>query len=91
MAPPNIKDQLPILTKIVKWFCNPGVIIDSPIFMLHHQATSFIIILGWIFIAVENYLDTKSIVCHNAPTAYAKQYCWIHGYAYIDPSLRGDY
>ena len=89
MAPPNIKDQLPLLNKVVRWFHQQGLIIDSPIFRLHHQATSFILMLGFLFISVENYLDTKSIVCHNNASPYAKSYCWIHGYSYVDKSLQG--
>ena len=89
MAPPNIKDQLPLLNKVVRWFHQQGLVIDSPIFRLHHQATSFLLMLGFLFISVENYLDTKSIVCHNNASPYAKSYCWIHGYSYVDKSLQG--
>ena len=53
------------------------------------QATSFIIILGFLFVAVENYLDTKAIICLNEFKPYPKLYCWIHGYSYIAPNLRG--
>ena len=55
------------------------------------QATSFIIILGFLFVAVENYLDTKAIICLNEFKPYPKLYCWIHGYSYIAPNLRGNF
>jgi len=88
MAPPGIKDKLPLLNQLIKWFLDPGVVADSPVFKLHHQATSFIIILGFLFVAVENYLDTKAIICLNEFKPYPKLYCWIHGYSYIAPNLR---
>jgi len=88
MAPPKISENLPMLTKLVRWVQNPGIVIDGPVFRLHHQASSLIIMLGFVFISMENYLDTKAIVCHNAATAYAKQYCWIHGYSYIHPNIQ---
>jgi len=88
MAPPGIKDKLPILNQLIRWFLDPGVVADSPVFKLHHQATSFIIILGFLFVAVENYLDTKAIICLNEFKPYPKLYCWIHGYSYIAPNLR---
>ena len=34
---PNIKDQLPILNKIIQYFKRDGLMIDSPLFRLHHQ------------------------------------------------------
>jgi len=88
MAPPKITEQLPLLTKLVRWVQNPGIVIDGPLFRLHHQASSLIIMLGFVFISMENYLDTKAIVCHNSASAYAKQYCWLHGYSYIHPSIQ---
>ena len=38
------------------------------------QMSTGIIILGFIFISVENYLDTKAILCHTGASfsAYAK-------------------
>ena len=105
MAPPGIKDKLPLLNQLIRWFLDPGVVADSPVFKLHHQvlmficlqlpstslvqATSFLIILGFLFVAVENYLDTKAIICLNEFKPYPKLYCWIHGYSYIAPNLRG--
>ena len=65
--------------------------VDSPVFKLHHQATSFVIVLGFMVIVMENYLDTKAIICFNDSKPYSKLYCWMHGYAYINPDLRGKY
>ena len=62
---PNLKEQLPILKSLVKWFFKEGVVIDSLIFKLHHRATSFVILIGFVFTFVENYLDSKSILCYT--------------------------
>jgi len=88
---PNIKDQLPIINRVIKWFNKSGQVIDSRLFQLHHQASTFIIMIGFIFISVENYLDTKAILCHTGAqfSAYAKSYCWIHGTAYVRTHLQG--
>ena len=91
MAPLSVKDRLP-LQVLLRWFLpGPGVEVDSPVFKLHHQATSFVIVLGFMIIAMENYLDTKAIICFNDSKPYPKLYCWMHGYAYISPDLRGRY
>ena len=37
MAPPGIKDTPPLLNQLIKWFLDPGVVADSPVFKLHHQ------------------------------------------------------
>ena len=34
---PSIKDQLPILKALVKWFTKQDLVIDSLVFRLHHQ------------------------------------------------------
>jgi len=88
---PNIKDQLPIINRVIKWFKRDGLVIDSPLFRLHHQASTFMIMIGFIFISVENYLDTKAILCQTGKdfSAYAKSYCWIHGTAYVRSHLQG--
>ena len=91
MAPLSVKDRLP-LQVLLRWFLpGPGPEVDSPVFKLHHQATSFVIVLGFMIIAMENYLDTKAIICFNDSKPYPKLYCWMHGYAYISPDLRGRY
>jgi len=89
--PPSFKDSLPILKQVSTYFRRDGLVIDSPLFRLHHQMSALIIGIGFIFISVENYLDTKAILCHSQPslTAYAKSYCWIHGTAYVRSSLQG--
>ena len=88
---PNIKDQLPILKQIIQYFKKDGILLDSPLFRLHNQMSCMVIGIGFIFISVENYLDTKAIVCHNDSKPYPKLYCWMHGYAYISPDLRVRY
>ena len=72
--PPSFKDSLPILKQVSTYFRRDGLVIDSPLFRLHHQVSALIIGIGFIFISVENYLDTKAILCHSQPslTAYAK-------------------
>ena len=71
---PNIKDQLPILKQIIQYFKKDGIILDSPLFKLHNQMSCMVIGIGFIFISVENYLDTKAILCHSGQQfhAYAK-------------------
>ena len=91
MAPLGIRDRLPLLGQLIKWFLDQGIEVDSPLFKLHHQASSFIIMLGFLFIAVENYLDKQAIICHNEMKAYPKLYCWMHGYSYIHPSFRSEF
>jgi hypothetical protein len=88
---PNIKDQLPILKQIIQYFKKDGILLDSPLFRLHNQMSCMVIGIGFIFISVENYLDTKAILCHSGQQfhAYAKSYCWIHGTAYVRPQLQG--
>ena len=61
----KLKDQLPILKSLVKWFFKEGVVVDSLMFKLHHQFSSFVILIGFVFTFIENYLDHKSIICHN--------------------------
>ena len=34
---PNIKDQLPIINRVLQFFKRDGLVIDSPLFRLHHQ------------------------------------------------------
>ena len=65
--------------------------VEGGLFRIHQKATSFLLLLGFCFISVENYLGSKDIQCHGQTRIieYAKQYCWIHGYAYIDQHLQG--
>ena len=71
---PNIKDQLPILKQIIQYFKKDGLQVDSPLMKVHNQMSCMVIGIGFIFISVENYLDTKAILCHSGQQfhAYAK-------------------
>ena len=57
------------------------------------QASTLIIVIGFIVISEKNYLDLpqKSILCHSDKTLseYAKSYCWIHGTSYVRKALQG--
>ena len=75
MAPLGIRDRLPLLSQLIKWFMDQGIEVDSPLFKLHHQASSVLIMLGFLFIAVENYLDKQAIICHDEVKGYAIFYC----------------
>lgn len=63
MSPSNLREQLPIVKSLLKWFVKEDVYIDSFAFKLHHQVTSLIILIGFTFTVVENYLDAKVITC----------------------------
>jgi len=93
MAPASqVVSQLPLLNKILKWYQNRETYkIESLIFKLHNLVTTFIIMVGFIVVTVENYIDAKSILCHTSRdfSAYAKAYCWIHGTAYVKKHLQG--
>jgi len=88
---PNLKDQLPILKTLYKWFTKDGVVIDSLVFRLHHQMSAYVILIGFVFTFIENYLDHKSITCHTAKdfSKYATSFCWIHGMGYVGRHLQG--
>ena len=77
MPPNTIVDKLPIITKVVKWFRGDQTEIDGPLFKLHYQVSTFIIMVGFIFVFVENHLDVKAILCQTGQqfTPYANQYC----------------
>lgn len=87
MAPP-IVNRLPIISNLLKWFRGDDLTIDNPLFRLHHQASTFIIMFGLLFIFLENHLDGRAIVCQGGDQ-YARSYCWIHGTGYIRPHLQG--
>lgn len=88
-----VMDKLPILNKIVRWFKGDDMNIDNHLFKLHYQASTLIIVIGFIVISEKNYLDLpqKSILCHSdkALSEYAKSYCWIHGTSYVRKQLQG--
>jgi len=85
---PAVINRLPIISNLLKWFKADELMIDNPLFRLHHQANTFIIMFGLLFIFLENHLDGRAIVCQGGDQ-YARSYCWIHGTAYIRPHLQG--
>jgi len=86
--PPAVVQNLPVFRSLLKWFKGDELVIDNYLFKLHHQASTFVIMFGFVFIFIENYLDGKSIICQGGDK-YANAYCWIHGTAYIRPHLQG--
>ena len=62
----NLRDQLPVLKSVVKWFSKESVVTDSLVFRLHHQVTTFLILIGFVFTVIENYIDSKTIPCHSS-------------------------
>jgi len=88
-----VMDKLPILNKVIRWFKGDDMNIDNHLFKLHYQASTLIIVIGFIVISEKNYLDLpqKSILCHSDKTLseYAKSYCWIHGTSYVRKALQG--
>jgi len=83
-----VVNRLPIISNLLKWFKGDDLIIDNALFKLHHQASTFIIMFGLLFIFLENHLDGRAIVCQGGDQ-YARSYCWIHGTAYIREHLQG--
>jgi len=66
-----------------------AILIDNPIFKLHHQVNFFLVLFGAVFIYGMNYLDENAIICFDGGE-FAKQYCWLHGSAHIPEGLRDD-
>ena len=90
MAPyGGLTHSLPLLGKIFQWFMNDHLKVEGFLFRLHQKVTSILVLVGLLFITIENFLDSRSIVCHNNANAYSKQFCWMHGYSYIEPHLQG--
>jgi len=85
---PQVVSRLPIISNLLKWFKGDELKIDNPLFRLHHQASTFIIMFGLLFIFLENHLDGRAIVCQGGDQ-YARSYCWIHGTAYVRDHLQG--
>jgi len=85
---PAVVNRLPIISNLLKWFKGDDLVIDNALFKLHHQASTFIIMFGLLFIFLENHLDGRAIVCQGGDQ-YARSYCWIHGTAYIREHLQG--
>jgi hypothetical protein len=79
--------KLPMLSSLLKWFKGDELVIDNALFKLHHQASTFILMFGLLFIFLENHLDGRAIVCQGGDQ-YARSFCWIHGTAYIREHLQ---
>ena len=82
MPAPAVVNRLPLVSNLLKWFKGDDLTIDNALFKLHHQATTFIVMFGLLFIFVENHFDGRAIICQGGDH-YAKSYCWIHGTAYV--------
>lgn len=90
MAPyGGLTHSLPLLGKIFQWFMSDHLKVEGFLFHLHQKVTSFLVLVGLLFITIENFLDSRSIVCKENSNAYSKQFCWMHGYSYIEPHLQG--
>jgi hypothetical protein len=85
---PQVINRLPIISNLLKWFKGDEIVVDNALFKLHHQASTFVIMFGLLFIFLENHLDGRAIICQGGDQ-YARSYCWIHGTAYIRPHLQG--
>jgi len=88
MPAPAVINRLPLVSNLLKWFRGDERTIDNPLFRLHHQATTFIVMFGLLFIFLENHLDGRAIICQGGDN-YARSYCWIHGTAYVRDHLQG--
>jgi len=88
MPAPAVINRLPLVSSLLKWFKGDELTIDNPLFKLHHQATTFIVMFGLLFIFLENHLDGRAIICQGGDN-YARSYCWIHGTAYVRDHLQG--
>ena len=90
MAPyGGLTHSLPLLGKIFQWFMSDHLQVEGFLFRLHQKVTSILVLIGLLFITIENFLDSRSIVCKENSNAYSKQFCWMHGYSYIEPHLQG--
>lgn len=70
-----------------KWFKTDKVTIDNWLFRLHHQVSFAILMVGLIFIFIENHLNGKSITCRGDDD-YSNKFCWIHGTGHVAKSLQ---
>ena len=50
---PAVINRLPIVSNLLKWFKGDELVIDNPLFKLHHQASTFVIMFGLLFIFLE--------------------------------------
>ena len=74
MPAPAVINRLPLVSSLLKWFKGDDLTIDNPLFKLHHQATTFIVIFGLLFIFLENHLDGRAIICQGGDD-YARYRC----------------
>ena len=88
MAPQAIRKP-PFVNHLLNWFKRDEPSTDNHLFRLHHQYTTFIIMFGFLFIFIENYLDGRAITCQGGDQ-YTKAYCWIHGSSYVGKHLQGE-
>jgi len=88
MPAPAVINRLPLVSSLLKWFKGDELTIDNALFKLHHQASTFIVMFGLLFIFLENHLDGRAIICQGGDN-YARSYCWIHGTAYVRDHLQG--
>ncbi len=80
--------NLPVIKNLPKLLKSDDVAIDNAVFKFHKQGSIYILMIGIMFIFVENHIDSKAIVCDGADQ-YALSYCWIHGSSYIGNHLQG--
>lgn len=92
MAPyGGLANTLPVLNRFFQWFMGDHLKIEGGLFRLHHKATSFLVLIGFCFISVENFSGGSTIQCHyDKIDAYSRQFCWIHGYSYLKEHLQGN-
>merc|ERR1711988_1291473 len=70
----------------LKNFRFDAVLIDNPIFKLHHQVNFFLVLFGVVFVFSMNNFNEKAIICKN-DNEFVRQYCWLHGSGHISPTL----
>jgi len=70
-----------------KWFKTDKVTIDNWLFRLHHQVSFAILMVGLIFIFIENHLNGNSITCLKGDD-YSNKFCWIHGTGHVAKNLQ---
>merc|ERR1712038_882177 len=72
---------LPVVGSIQKWFTKKdNVVIDNLLFRVHHQLSFFVLMVGLIFVFVENYFDGKAIQCKGEKwDDFMTKHCWLHG------------
>ena len=72
----------------LKLFRLDSVLIDNPIFKLHHQVNFFLVLFGVVFVFSMNNFNEKAIICSD-DHEFVRQYCWLHGSGHIPSELHG--